>query len=219
LNDLYFEPYGNAELKPETDYAVEGGMVYNLGKKDDGFFLETTLTGYYSKIINQILWLPTTSGSYKPINISEVHARGLETGLNLSWSRKQFSISSSNTWNYCRSTKEKPLFPGDSTMGKQLIYTPVNTVNSTLSISWYGFYVSEIFCYISERYTSPDNSTYMPGYYLSNIIFGKNFHLKKITLSLQLHLNNLFDLDYQSIANRPMPGCNYALTLKFNFKK
>jgi len=59
----------------------------------------------------------------------------------------------------------------------------------------------------------------MPGYYLSNIILGKNFHLKKFILSLQLHLNNLFDLDYQSIVNRPMPGRNYALTLKFNFSK
>ncbi len=219
LNDLYFEPYGNPDLKPETDYAVEGDMVYNFGKKDDGFFVETTLTSYYSKIINQILWLPTASGSYKPINISEVHARGLEAGLNLAWTIYRFRLSFNNSWNYCRSTNENPLFPGDSTMGKQLIYTPVNTFNSTLAISGFGFYVSSVFSYISERYTSPDNSTYMPGYYLSNIILGKNFHLKKFMLSLQLNLNNLFDLDYQSIVNRPMPGRNYALTLKFNFRK
>ncbi|MCX6249066.1 MAG: TonB-dependent receptor plug domain-containing protein [Bacteroidetes bacterium] len=219
LNDLYFEPYGNAELKPETDYAIEAGTVYNFGKKDKGFFLETTLTGYYSKIINQILWKPNSSGLFEPQNISEVHARGVEAGLNLAWNIWRFRFSSSNTWNYCRSTNEKPLFPGDSTMGKQLIYTPVNTFNSTLGVSIIGFYGSYVFSYISERYTSPDNSTYMPGYYLSNIILGKNFQLKKITLSLQLNLNNLFDLDYQSIANRPMPGRNYALMLKFNFRK
>lgn len=224
LNDLYFEPYGNPDLKPESDYTMEGGMVYNVGKKDNGFFTEATFTGYYSKIINQILWLPTASGSFRPVNISEVHARGIEAGLNLSWSKLTwrkywFRVSSENTWNYCRSTNEKPLFPGDSTMGKQLIYIPVNTVNSTLSISWFGVYVSYVFSYISERFTSPDNTTYMPGYYLSNIFWGKNFHFNKVVVSLQLHLNNLFDLDYQSIANRPMPGRNYALTLKFNFRK
>jgi iron complex outermembrane receptor protein len=219
LNDLYFEPYGNAQLKPETDYSVEGSMVYNFGKKDVGFFLESTITGYYSKIINQILWLPDTTANYKPINISEVHARGMEAGLNLAWSNHRFRISSANTWNYCRSTNEKSRFPGDNSVGKQLIYTPVNTFNTTLTIRWFGFYISDVFSYIGERFTSTDNSSFMPGYYLSNIILGKDFHLNKIILSLQLHLNNLFDLDYQSIANRPMPGRNYALTLKFNFRK
>jgi len=29
----------------------------------------------------------------------------------------------------------------------------------------------------------------------------------------------LFDLDYQSIAQRPMPGRNFALSLKINFSK
>jgi iron complex outermembrane receptor protein len=219
LNDLYFEPYGNPDLKPETDYAVEGGMVFNFRKKDDGFFVETTLTGYYSKIINQILWLPTASGSYKPINISEVHARGLEAGLNLAWSLYRFRFSFNNTYNYCLSTNEKATIAEDNSIGKQLIYTPEHTLNSTLTINRSGYYGSYVFSFISKRYTSPDNSSFMPGYYLSNIILGKNFHLKKIILSLQLHLNNLFDLDYQSIVNRPMPGRNYALTLKFNFRK
>jgi hypothetical protein len=54
----------------------------------------------------------------------------------------------------------------------------------------------------------------MPAYNISNIIFGKNLGLKNFTLSLQLEINNLLNLDYQSIASRPMPGINYAFTLK-----
>jgi len=219
LNELYFELYGNPDLIPETDYAIEGGMVYNFRKEDDSFFVETELTGYYSKMINLILWVPTASGSFKPVNISEVHARGMEAGLNLAWTLCRCRFSFNNTYNFCLSTNEKPAFPGDSSVGKQLIYTPVHTWNSTLSINRNGFYGSYIFSFISKRFTSPDNSSFMPGYYLSNIILGKNFHLKKFILSLQLHLNNLFDLDYQSIVDRPMPGRNYALTLKFNFRK
>jgi outer membrane cobalamin receptor len=219
LNDLYYERYGNPDLKPETDYAVEGGMVYNFRKKDDSFFIEMELTGYYSKMINLILWQPDSSGDFTPANISEVHARGLETGLNLAWSLSRFRFSFNNTYNYCRSTNEKPTSAEDDSKGKQLIYTPEHTLNSTLTINRSGFYGSYVFSYISERYTSSDYSSFMPGYYLSNIILGKNFHLKKFILSLQLHLNNLFDLDYQSIANRPMPGRNYMLTVKFNFRK
>jgi len=219
LNELYFERYGNPDLIPETDYALEGGIVYNFRKEDDSFFIEMELTGYYSKMINLILWQPDSSGYFTPANISEVHARGLETGLNLAWSLNRFRFSFNSTYNYCRSTNEKLTSAEDDSKGKQLIYTPEHTLNSTLTINRDGFYGSYVFSYISERFTSTDNISYMPGYYLSNIILGKNFHLKKNILSLQLHLNNLFDLDYQSIVNRPMPGRNYALTLKFNFSK
>jgi iron complex outermembrane receptor protein len=220
LNDLYYLPYGNTSLKPETDYATEGGIVYNFGKKDKNFFFETTLTGYYSKMINMILWLPnTTSGLYKPENISEVHARGIEAGLNIAWSICRFRFSLTNAYNYCRSTNEKATSIADNSIGKQLIYTPENTFNSTLTINRSGFYGSYVFSYIGLRYIAPENTSYMPGYYLSNIFLGKNFHLKNFVLSLQLNLNNLFDLDYQSLENRPMPGRNFALTLKFNFSK
>lgn len=219
LNDLYYEPLGNPNLKPETDYAGEGGLVYNFGKNDNGFFLESTLTGYYSKMINLIQWLPTTSGLFKPVNVNEVQARGLEAGLNLAWNLGRLRFSFSNAYNYCRSTNEKSASLPDNYKGKQLIYTPEHTFNSTLLANYYGFYGSCVFTYISERYTNPDNSSFMPGYYLINIIFGKKINFKKNVLSLQLYLNNLFDLDYQSIVNRPMPGRNFAFSLRYNFRK
>jgi len=75
------------------------------------------------------------------------------------------------------------------------------------------------FYYTSRRYTGTDNETYMPGYNLSNLFLGKEFHLKNFMLSLQLDINNLFDLDYQSIANRPMPGRNYSVTLRGRFNR
>jgi len=59
----------------------------------------------------------------------------------------------------------------------------------------------------------------MPGYSLSDIILGKIFVIKNYILSLQLKINNLFDLDYQSIQGYPEPGRNYAFTLRFRFRK
>jgi iron complex outermembrane receptor protein len=218
LNDLYFTSYGNPNLKSETDYSTEGGLVYNIGKRNKGLFVETTLTGYYSKMINLIIWTPS-GDIFTPKNFSEVHARGLEAGLNIAWNISGFRFSLNNAYNYCRSTNEIATSTGDRSVGKQLIYTPENTLNSTLTINKSGFYGSYVFSYVGERYTTTDNSIYMPCYYLSNIILGKNLHLKYFILSLQLNLNNLFNLDYQSIESRPMPGRNFALTLKFNFNK
>jgi outer membrane receptor protein involved in Fe transport len=73
--------------------------------------------------------------------------------------------------------------------------------------------------FVGKRYTGKDNLSYMNAYNLSNIILGKNFTMNKFVLSLQLQINNLFDLALRSIASVPLPGRNYALTIRFNFNK
>ena len=219
LNDLYWDVYGNPDLKPETDYSTEGNIIFSMKNKNKNFFLETELTGYYSKMIDLITWSPDKDNPsiWSPENVKEVEARGIEIALKLWLNVLGGKVSMDNNYSFCKSTNTKSYSPQDASEGKQLIYIPEHSVNSTLSLNHSGFYLSYNFLYISKRYTGTDNLTYMPGYSLSNIIFGKNFHLKKIVVSLQLQTNNLFDLDYQSIVNRPMPGRNYALTLKFNF--
>jgi iron complex outermembrane receptor protein len=219
LNDLYWETWGNPDLLPEISYSAEGDITWNWLSNDKTFFMEIEITGYYILLKDMIVWTPSSSGSsvWIPENISEVLSRGLEFGINASILLGKTSLDLNGTYNYCRSTYEKQLTPDDASLGKQLIYTPVNTANTSLRISRKNFYFSYIFNYIGRRYTGKDNLTYMPGYNLSNIFFGKNIHMNKFVLSLQLEINNLFDLDYQSVVNRPMPGRNFALTIRGNF--
>ena len=215
LNDLFWSISGNPDLKPETNYSVELGSAFNHQSKDRKFFVELNLAGYYSWIYQMITWSPISGSSiWKPENIDEILSRGLETGLNFKWEILKFTFSLDNNYNFCRSTYQKANSAYDQKIGKQLIYVPVHTLNSTLNIEKWKFYLNYNFYYVSDRFTAKDNLTVMPGYSLSNIILGKNFGLKKIVLSLQIQINNLFNLDYQSIADRPMPGINYAFTLK-----
>jgi len=220
LNELYWRDFGNPDLKPETDYSAELGLVYHFSNKKKNFFLETELTGYYS-LINQLIQWVITGNTTKPQNITEVLARGIEAGLNLSWNFNGFSLSSNNNYHHCRSTYQKATSTSqnDNSIGKQLIYIPLNTFNSTLNLKKWNFYLSYNFSLTGLRYTDRDNSHYMAGYNLSNIIFGKNFLLNKYILSLQLQINNLFDLALRTISNVAMPGRNYALTIRFNFRK
>ncbi|MDP4281032.1 MAG: TonB-dependent receptor plug domain-containing protein [Bacteroidota bacterium] len=221
LNDLYWAISGNPDLKMESDYAAEGSTVYNLSSANGNVFLEAELTGYYSLMKDLIVWLPSAENSalWKPMNVSEVLAKGIEAGLNITVKAGGANISFNNAYNYCRSTYEKSYLPDDASIGKQQIYIPENTFNSTLEVRKCGFYFDYNLSYTSRRYTGKDNSSYMPGYNLSNIILGKYFHLKRIVLSLQGQINNLFDLDYQSIVSRPMPGRNYEITVRVNFNK
>ena len=216
LNDLYWDLFGNPDLLPEISYIAEVGIAWNLLNMNRTLFIEAEITGYYSFIENMIIWLPSSgSGAiWKPMNITEVLARGIETGINGSLLIGDATIQLNTTYNFCRSTYEKTKSAGDASLGKQLIYIPVHSVNATLRASLRDFYFSYTFNYVSKRYTGTDNQSFMPGYNLSNIFFGKNFQLINFVLSLQLEINNLFDLDYQSIANRPMPGRNFSITLR-----
>jgi iron complex outermembrane receptor protein len=220
LNDLYWKDYGNPSLKPEINYAAEAGITWNWADKKHQYYLETTVSGYYSRIFDMITWTPVDSSSlYRPENIDEILARGVEVGLNGTLTLLQFTISLKTNYTFTRSTYEKASSAYDDKIGNQQIYIPVNTFNATASIERWKFYLSYNFNYTGDRFTGKENLSIMPAYTLSNLIFGKNFGLKKIVLSLQLDINNLFNLDYQSIASRPMPGINYGFTFKVAYRK
>ena len=221
LNDLYWNPGGDPNLRPEYDNGIEGGITYNFPSKTSNFFIETAVSGYYSWMHDMIVWspIPSNPSIWEPQNVSEVNARGVETSLNIKWKIRKLQITMSNNYTFCKSTNEKTTSPEDLSLGKQLIYIPENTYNGTMNLNCWNFTLGYNLAYVDKRYTSSDNQSYMPGYSLSNIILGKSFHLNNFVLSLLAKVNNLFNLDYQSVKNMPMPGINYSLTAKFEFKK
>ena len=221
LNDLYWDQWGNPNLNPEFDKGIDGGITFNYPSANGSFFVETAASGYYSWMHDMIVWNPLISNPsiWRPQNISEVNARGVEVSMNLKWKISKLQITSANNYTFCRSTYEKTTLAEDQSLGKQLIYIPENTFNGTLSLNCWNFIAGYNLSFVDNRYTSSDNQTYMPRYVLSNIILGKSFFLHTFVVSLQLKVNNVFNVDYQSVKNWPMPGRNYALTVKFEFKR
>jgi iron complex outermembrane receptor protein len=221
LDDLYWNVWGNPDLKPEYDKAFETGVNYNYPSKNGNFFIESSVTGYYSWMTDMIEWspIPGNSSIWKPQNIQEVLARGMELSLNLKLKISKLTITSSNSYSYCRSTYQQATSAMDQSVGKQLMYVPENMFNGTLSMNFFNFNVGYNFSFVDKRYTSSDNQYFMPGYSLSNIILGKAFIMKHFVLSLQVKINNVFNVDYQSVENWPMPGRNYALNIRFECKK
>ncbi len=221
LNELYWDPGGNPNLNPELDYIVEVGSIFNTTTGKRNFFLETTLSCYYSWINDMIVWTPMEDNTsfWRPENVSEVLSRGCEIGLNIRWKILGFDLGIKSNYTVNHSTYEKSNSINDQKLGKQLIYTPVNAFNSLFSIEKWKFYFRYNLMFVGKRYTSTDNLFYMPAYNLSNIILGKNINLRNICLTLQVEIKNLFNLDYQSIKSRPMPGINYAVTIKASLGK
>lgn len=219
MNDLYWYPGGNPDLKYEKGYSAETGFLFNR-MFADRFFLDTEITGFYSDIDDWIIWQPDSVFSYwTPSNLKKVVSKGLEVSLNLTACIGKIQTKISLGYSLTSAKNKKPLSAGDLSVGKQLIYVPENTFNTTFSANYKNFILTYYFGYVGKRYTSSDNSRYMPSYALQDLGFEKVFKAGVCSISVRFKINNLFDTNYQAIAWQPMPGRNYQVSLKLKFEK
>lgn len=214
LNDLYFLPGGNPELKNEHGFSYDAGISSSTGKADV-FTLSGSLTWFDSYIKDWIIWLPTTKGFFSPRNVKEVHAYGVEAKADLSFiPAKNWLIDLSGSYSWTPSINEgEKMSPADQSVGKQLPYVPRNSASLTGRLSWKTWSFLYKWCWYSERFTMSSNdytiSGHLPPYFMSNITLEKSLSVKYADLQFKLAVNNLFNEDYLSVLSRPMPGINF----------
>lgn len=219
LNDLYWQPGGNPNLKPEEGMSMELGIEFQkmLG---DYHKIKTEITTYRSDINNWIIWIPSYKGYWEPRNIKRVLSRGVEFNIQLDGSFGKLNYKINGNYAYTSSINYgDKLVWGDESYGKQLVYIPVHSGNAMLNLSYYRFFVTyQNTCY-SERFTTSSNDItkrdWLYPYYMNDLSFGKEFTLKKVSLSTEMKIYNLFNESYHSVLYRPMPGRNYLLQIMF----
>ena len=218
LNDLYFLPGGNPDLKPERGWTYDVGLSFAVGR-EGVYSLSGSASWFDSYVSDWILWLPTTKGFFSPRNVKDVHAYGVElqSSLDVALSPSvQLSLNGTYSWTPSRNEGE-PMSPADKSVGKQLPYVPEHTATVTGRLAWRTWSLLYKWNYYSERYTMSSNdlslSGHLPTYFMNNITLEKGFSLSWADLSLKCAVNNLFDEEYLSVLSRPMPGINYEFFL------
>jgi len=217
LNDLYWQPGGNPDLLPEEGFTMEAGISYR--QEFSSQLLLTELSLYRSQIENWIIWIPSYRGFWEPKNIRSVLSKGIEYNIRLQGYFADFNYKLSATYGYTRAINEgDPLIGSDDSYGKQLVYIPLHSGNFMARLGWGNLFLSYQFNAYSERYTTSSNDVSrrdrLYPYFMNDIAAGSLFQLKRVNLSLELKVNNLFNESYHTILYRPMPGRNYQLILK-----
>ena len=216
LNDLYFLPGGNPNLKKESGWTYDAGLSFEVGREGT-YRLSGSATWFDSYINDWILWLPTTKGFFSPRNIKDVHAYGVELSANLSVAlNKSWHLGLDATYSWTPSINQgEPISAADQSIGKQLPYVPEHSSTVTGRLSWRTWSFTYKWCYYSERFTMSSNDITLTGklpeYYMSNITLEKGFSLSWADLSLKGTINNLFNEEYLSVLSRPMPGINFEI--------
>ena len=224
LNDLYFLPGGNPDLKRESGWTYDVGASFAMGK-EDVYSWTGSINWFDSHVKDWILWLPTTKGFFSPRNIKDVHAYGIEMKSDYVVSlKKDLQLTLNGTLSWTPSINEgEPMSPADQSVGKQLPYVPEWSSSITGRLSWKRWSLLYKWCYYSERYTMSSNDISLTGklppYFMNNVTLERGVTTKWAELSLKGAINNLFNEEYLSVLSRPMPGINFeffiGITPKF----
>ena len=216
LNDLYFLPGGNPDLKKESGWTYDAGVSFAVGQ--DGLYsLSGSANWFESFVKDWIIWLPTTKGFFSPDNIKDVHAYGVELKGNMVVNfAKEWQLGLDGTFSWTPSiNRGEKRTPADQSVGKQLPYVPEYSAAVTGRLSWRRWSFLYKWNYYSERFTMSSNdislSGKLPKYFMSNISLEKILEFNWAELSLKGTINNLFNEEYVSVLSRPMPGINFEI--------
>lgn len=218
LNDLYFLPGGNKDLRKESGWSYDAGLSFAIGKSQS-YSLSGSATWFESRIHDWIIWLPSPMGYYKPSNIALVHSYGVElkadfaVQLGRDW---RLDVNATYSWTPSIDYGEN-LSEADRSYGKQLVYIPLHSAAATAALKWRSWSLLYKWCYYSERYTMSSNDIMLTGklpeYFMNNLSLEKGFSTRWADLTLKGSVNNLFDEEYMSVLSRPMPGINFEIFL------
>lgn len=218
LNDLYFMPGGNPDLKPESGFSYDAG--YSLSRKFGKRF-SISAEGYWfdSWIDDWILWVPNGAKKdfYTPMNVSKVHAYGVEQKLGAEWQPAEdwkLTFNGNFTWSPSINCGE-PRSAGDESVGKQLVYIPEFSSSFIASLHYRKWSVAWKWCWYSRRYTMTSNdytiSGSVPPYFMNDLTLNRAFDFRWAGLSVSAAIKNLFNEKYLSVLARPMPGINFEI--------
>lgn len=215
LNDLYWAPStyaeGNLNLKPEYGWSGEFGLEFTENSTRKG--LTTSVTAFLTDIDDCITWFsdPDAMGKWKPYNIDNLKTYGLESRADLQFSVNQVSLNIGGFYTYTHSR-----IHGQANYdGKPLVYVPAHKFNGNVQLLWKGFGIVYSHLFNGERYK--DYISTLPYFNIGDLSAEYTFNLSSSKISLRLAVNNVWNTNYQLVANYAMPLRNYLLSLSVDF--
>ena len=207
MNDLYWNPGGNPDLKPEDGRTLDGNISYS--RTFGGFSVESQIGTYYSKVSDWIQWVQKPPYRYwEPENVNTVIAYGAEAHLKLNYMYRDWKFSVSGNYVYSHTTDES---------GLQLVYIPLHHANAYAEVKWRTWNMTYTMEYTGERKTSMDENIFegfrLKPYTLHHVSLGKQIY----RFYAEFRINNLTDEEYMAVIWRPMPGRSYEISLNYKF--
>ncbi len=197
FNDLYWQPGGNIDLKPETSYQAELSQNFKIKNFTIG------VTPYFMKVFDLIQWVPMSNNIWSPINNKDVLSYGVESQLKFSkkWTHQQL-IAQAN-YSYTKSINKETK--------KQLMYVPLHKANFGLDYSYkafsvflQGIFIGDVF---SDNNENVSSSFMIDASFVGNV--GAYYQVTK-NIKIGAKVNNVTNQSYETVKAYWMPLRNYS---------
>ncbi len=218
FNESYYFQMGSTSLRPEDTDQLNLGLTWQ--KNNAGCFGAVVLTGdiYYNNIKNKIVAIPQNMFQWTMTNLDKARAFGADVTANMTFNiakEQEIVFAGNYSWQRVQPRTHKD----NADYNKQVAYTPIHS--GALSLSWINPWVDVVFHGVgaSDKYASNTNLsiTRIKGYLDFGAAIMHNFKIKRNTIDLGFDLTNLFDTQYEIVANYPMPGRAWKFTATYKF--
>ena len=213
LNDMYWVPGGNEDLKPERSISYDAGMRYSFPFVP-GLIVDA---GIFSiRTDDRIIWLPDEETQiWSPVNLRKVNADGFE--FDLRWHPDALPVRLGASYTY--QDVRQFITNGESgeEVSRQLPYVPDNLFTGEIGYDIADLRFSVFPRYHSSRFADEANVETVDGYFMMDIRSDYTIRLGTLSAVVSLDIRNIFDIDYQIIQNYPMPGRNYEVNVRLRY--
>ncbi|MEM6802139.1 MAG: TonB-dependent receptor [Bacteroidota bacterium] len=214
LNDRFWSPGGNPELKAESGWSEELGLTFK--KQKSALHFESSLTTFNRQINNWIMWTVREGENFwSAQNINRVWSRGIEARFSMTHHGPQLSFQLKGGYDYVLSTNQVALRLPSIAAGEQLFYTPRHQAFSLLSINHKQFSISYRHHFASESQGLNED---VPAFQTADANISYRWSKANLSGSVDFRIQNIWDARYFIIERRIMPGRNFQLRINFTLK-
>jgi iron complex outermembrane receptor protein len=208
FNDLFWEPAGNPDLKPENSQQLNFGYQFLHTSSNKQVKLQCNL--FYKNIDNWILWAPIDQFLWSPSNILEVTSMGIDLNQSFSYrisEEQAFSIQLNGLYQSVRNTG--PINTPRAQKGENLIYMPEFKLSGSLRWEYQNFTAMYIHNWRSKIYTSPDLSEYLDALNIGQFRLSYEINVLQQEIQVFVRAHNLWNTSYYYQPNLPAPGVRW----------
>ncbi len=210
FNDLYWQPGGNPQLKPETSAGWESGLSGEITAWGNW---QWSLGYYHTNLDEMIRWVPGDNGIWQPQNLDEVVSEGIEASATADLFKRNVQLGSN--YKYGLSTlKQSKANP--QLAGKRLPYLPSTQWRIFANMVLKNIELSAIWQFSSFRYTSLANrpEDILRSYQTVDVNLRAPIRFSQISAVLFGTVENLFGQSFQLIKGYPLPLQTWKIGLQ-----
>lgn len=220
LNDRYWNPGGNPNLKPEFGWTINLSNQFEAQKNNHTFTSNVHL--YYSKIRNNIVWTPITNVLWTPQNLKSTQLYGIESNTTYTYKRNdRFYIQVRTIYNFNR-TQIIDDANNKDLKGNFLRYKPQHILKSNFYIEQKYVGIGANYIYTSSRFTDEENFEFFalkPYHLLDVFLTFKGIIREHHAFQFIFKINNVTNTSYESVRSYAQPLRNYSISFIYNFSK